>query len=410
LAISAQQNLPGEVLLERKLLFGKIVDDVEQDVIGSEMNGFSESHLKQFMLAVVKKLRLDLTDFFKEMASIRDSEIIFHRSFFVHRVLEDFEYEIATICRHASEVPVEIHNFIEYLMLDFERIGVKTPDYVLLQGRDLSTTNYSNGLIRLFTAFPRTRRLIESSYPFFWEIFLPPALIRNTVDWVFVIHEIGHMIESESFRIVDQVYADSIASEVFGEANLIKMQYSREFQADAITTIVLGPIFPTRTIMNYYTKEIRVSPTHPAWSERLSVMQEVLKEIGVEMKGLEGLMERLPHETPLIQRDSIENLPGILRETMERLRSTMYSQNHLEIEECKKQLERMTPFTKNVRILLNAAEDSRKTLINSIGKKKERERFEREFNYLLKDSIRLSYIRKIFEPVIRSSSSSPRNP
>ena len=398
--ISAQQHLQGEILSESKVLANKILNDIEQEVANAEMHGLSEDYFKDLISQVTGRLRSDLRSFFADLELVTDPDVIFHRTVLVKRLLEDFEYEVAMVINESSGVPIELYNFIEYILLDLKQAGLNRPEYVLLQGRDLSTTNLSSGLLRLFESFPRTKAIIESKYPFLHEILLPPSLVRSTVDWVFVVHEIGHIIENEFLKIIDSIYPGPAYADFSPEASVVKRLYSKEFQADAIATLLIGPVLVHRTIKSYYTREIRISPTHPAWSERLAVMQEVLKRLKVEFGALSELISGIPRETPLIQRSSIERLQEILDATLSHFSEVQYKQTEAELQYCRKRIESMNPYSGKITILLNTAIDSKEKLLGKVSKKKQRESLERDFNYLLKDSIRLSYIRRIAEPLL----------
>ena len=64
-----------------------------------------------------------------------------------------------------------------------------------------------------------------------------------------------------------------------------------------------------------------------------------------------------------------------------------------------KRLKKFAPYTEDVRILLNAAEKTKRHILAE--QKDEATDIEKEFNYLLADSIRLSYIRRFFEPILK---------
>ena len=387
------------LILHRIESIFRILKDIKEEVSQARIPGRSEESFKNTVAEIIDKVLSDLRNTVAEISEVRDPGIKIQRSSIIHRIFEDFSYEIDTILRHSSRVPIEVHYFVEIVLSDLElRSGMQ---YLLIFGRDLSTTNFASGLRRLFAIFPGTQEYIRSNLPFFWEIVLPPSLVRSCIDWPLITHEIAHIMEDQFWKIVERHYP--FVSMSYSECS-IKCLYAKEFQADYIATAYIGPIFATRTLLNYFTKEIRISPTHPSWSERLDAMEEQLKVMGFSLPEYESMSHVLPKERSLIGRDHIEHLPEIIRETMRHLQGRTLSSAWPTEDEKRKAMNRMTqlaPYIGDPRLLLNIADEAKRQMIHvSCKTREEKEELEREFNYILVDSVRLAWLNRVFKPVL----------
>lgn len=380
--------------------FFRILRNIQEEVQDAEIRGPTENLFKKFISGVVESLEEELRSAITEITEIKDLSIKIHRSGNIHSVFEDFIYEVDAIIRQSKQIPDELYYFIADILSRLRRF--QNMYYILISGPDLSTVNFSYGLERLFRLFPSTKAYIVETQKFLWEISVPPFLLTNPLDWPMVIHEIGHMIEDQFLRIVDNYYKEA---NTFEESD-IKYRYAKEFQADYIATCLIGTVFGARGLVNYFTKEIKISPTHPAWKERMDAIEKHLKELGLSFTDYESMLKNLPPENPLIGREKIEHLQEIIERTHQHIEDALYKPSSGAEEKAINRLIRFVPYTDDIRVLLNVAEKAKKGIISSSEESsqsspEDRERIESEFNYLLRDAIRLSYLKKFFAPVFK---------
>jgi len=384
-----------DIIRRRIESFFRILRDVKEETQKSKIRGLAEYNFKRLILGIADSLETELKNTISEISEITDQTVKIHRSGAIHLVFEDFLYEVDAIIRQSQQIPDELHYFVGDMLSRLKESS--NARYILICGPDLSTANFSHGLIRLFHIFPEAQEYINSTQRFLWEISIPPFLLTNPIDWPMVIHEIGHIIEDQFLKSVDKYY---YASEILAESD-IRYRYAKEFQADYIATCLMGPVFGVRVLINYFTREIRISATHPAWKERLDAIEEYLKSMMQSFPEYKEMSAKLPPEKALIGRDRIEHLPCILSETFNHIKDAVYQPSSTEEEKAFKRLIRFAPYTDDIRILLNVSEKAKKYIISEGV---ERELVEREFPYLLRDAIRMSYLKKFFASVFNKCS------
>lgn len=384
---------PDDLITYRVEAFFRILRDVREEVGKSKIRGPAEGKFKTLISDITTSLEAELKDIISEISEISDQNIRIHRSGTIHRIFEDFHYVVSSIIRQSQQIPVELYYFIDDML--FQLKEVPEIHYVLICGPDLSTTNFSDGLVSLFRTFPETRNKIYSIQRYLWEVSIPPFLLTNPMDWPMIIHEMGHIMEKQFFKVVDEYYTPEEAD--------IKYNYAIEFQADYIATCLMGPVFAVRVLINYFTKEIRISHTHPAWKERLDAIEEHLKKNNLSFEEYKTMSKNLPPESPRIRRDNIEHLSDIFKKTYNHIKDAIYKTSSADEAKALKKLKRFAPYTDNIRVLLNVAEKGKKHILSLASNSEKREQLEREFNYLLSDAIRMSYLKNFFAPVFRIS-------
>ncbi|GAJ03367.1 unnamed protein product, partial [marine sediment metagenome] len=156
-----------------------------------------------------------------------------------------------------------------------------------------------------------------------------------------------------------------------------------------------GPIFAHRLLAIYYTRELVISPTHPSWSERFVALAGKLEEMGFSAEAT-NLRQVGGEEAPLISRERIEHLDDIFSETAGLLSGAgcLYTRDATKEKKAQSRLALFAPYTDDMRTLLNVADVVIENMLQSTeGLAKKRE-LESEFDYLLLDSIRLTYIKQ----------------
>jgi hypothetical protein len=123
-------------------------------------------------------------------------------------------------------------------------------------------------------------------------ICLSPTIIDNPLDWVLIAHEIGHILEKETWEIVypryPQIrpygYKSKTAAKVRNPAPIKdkkEPKWALEMACDLVATIAFGPIYGFRLIENFFKeKEEEESSSHPFWKYRLKYIAEELAVLG----------------------------------------------------------------------------------------------------------------------------------
>lgn len=373
----------------------------KEEVEQIKIPGLGEKRFKHMVYQLVDDLIIDLKEHVSTIEELEDVDTKSELSESIHRSLEAFLNWIDVILRHCNAVSLELHEFVSYILKD---LNLENIDYLLLSGSELSEASLSEGLSKLFIAlFEKARDRITREFPSFCIIFIPQSLLKNPINWSLCVHEIGHMVENERLRIVENFYPrpefSPVSTRIMYNSEALKHWYSKEFQADFFAQSYCGPIFTSQLVDNFFTKEIFILPTHPSWEERTRALAEELRKMKLE-DFARRLMERakeLPHSDPLIKREALEHLSTIIDKTKNFLleNNSIYEIKNEKLESVRESLENFVPYTDDVKVLLNVAEEVKRTLLDSTKGLKRKEKIEIEFDNLIEDSIRLSNLKRI---------------
>jgi len=224
------------------------------------------------------------------------------------------------------------------------------------------------------------------------------SLIRTPLNWPLIAHEIGHILERQKWNLVNTHYPYPTVPSLSPPD--LKSYYAQEFQADFIALSYFGPIFPRRLLENYYTREFLISKTHPSWKERFDAIADKLQEMGFSKESTDLKEVSAQEKTSLIGRGSIEHLNEILAQTEVEINKTggLYARDTDKENKAKTRLNHFTLYTDDIRTLLNVADSVRETVLQSSSDLRKKRELENDFDYLLVDSIRLTYIKLISQP------------
>jgi hypothetical protein len=105
-------------------------------------------------------------------------------------------------------------------------------------------------------------------------------------------------------------------------------------------------------------------------------------------------------EAPLISRERLEHLGDIFSETARILNeaSCIYTRDTIKEKKAKNRLGRFALYTDDTRTLLNVAGGALEGILQSTSDPAEKRDVESDFDYLLLDSIRLTYIKQTSQP------------
>lgn len=400
---------PGDAELDRVIrsrIHASIHNLVEaaQLIERQGIKGDTDGTLKDLLCGIVRIIDSGINDILNEISLIRESEVKSHRSNRIHRVLEEYHNLIDLIEFNTPQIPLEL-NYLERCILHC--LNQDEMKVVLISGASLSTANLSEGLKRMFSdLFTDVVDFLTNTFAFYWIVYVPPSLIATPLNWALITHEVGHMMEKQKWGIVKKYYGYppiwASAYQPLVEKD-IKSRYAQEFQADYVAVSCFGTAFSSKLLAIYYTREIMISATHPSWKERFAVLAYRLEQVGFKSQASE-LKKVGGDEQPLISHESIERLNDILKETDDKLkdtRSVLKCQPN-EIQKAKDRLSQFAPYTEDVRTLLCAADDALSNVLSSVPPTISTREIERDFNYLIADSIRLSYIRQVSYPAFNS--------
>ena len=399
MATSVPDEFP---IISRIRSYFSLLRVTKEEVEQTKIPGPGEKKFKEFVSGLINDLLMELQEHIAIIGEIEDLDTKSTLSENIHRSLEAFLNWVDLILRHCSAVSMEMHEFVSYILKD---IDVSDMNYLLLSGPELSEASLSEGLSKLLIAlFPRSCDRITREFPSFCILFIPQSLLKNPVNWPLCVHEIGHMIENQKLKIIESFYPrpeySPVSTRIIYNTEALKYWYSKEFQADYFATAYFGPIFPSELIDNYFTREVFILPTHPSWEERIRAMVEELRTMGLEQSA-EIILKRsrsISFVRPMIPKNSLEHLEEILEKTravLENKRS-IYKICKNRLENARKALREFIPYTEDVKTLLNVAGEVQKKLLDEADSLEKKEKIEEHFNRLIKDSIRLSNLKRTF--------------
>ena len=367
-----------------------------KEQIREGIKGDTDDSLKRVLVGVIEKVEEQIEQILQEIAEITEEDVKISRSDRMHRNLEQFLFDLDLIRTATLQIPIELYYLTKTAFRDLGHEDVKV---VLIPGASLGTTNLSDAFRSLFDFSDNILAYINSAFPFYWIILVPPSFTRTPLNWPLIVHEIGHILERQKWNLVNAYYPYPGVPSLY-EPHM-KSYYAQEFQADFVAVSYFGPVFARRLLEIYYTREFVISKTHPSWKERFEGIAKKFAEMGFSTAAL-ALREVSGREAPsMIARGSVEYLNEILSQTETKLSgsSCTYTPDDAEEKKAKSRLNRFALYTDNIRTLLNVADIVLEGLLQSISDRSEKRNVERDFTYLLVDSIRLSYIKDLVQPV-----------
>jgi len=399
LATSVPDEFP---IISRIRSYFSLLRATKQEVEQTKIPGSGEEEFKEFVSKLINDLLIELQEHIVTIGEIEDLDAKSTFSENIHRSLEAFLNWVDLILRHCHAVSIEMHEFMSSILRDLD---VSDMNYLLLSGPELSEASLSEGFSKLFIAlFQRACDRIAREFPSFCVLFIPQSLLKNPVNWPLCSHEIGHMIENQKLKIIESFYPrpefSPVSTRIIYNTQALKYWYSKEFQADYFATGYFGHIFPSQLIDNYFTREVFILPTHPSWEERIRLMVEELKTMGLEQPA-ETILEKsrsISSIKPMISKDSLEHLEEVLRKTRRVLedKRSIYKIYEDRLENARKALTEFIPYTEDVKTLLTVAGEVKKNLLDEADSLEKKEKIEDDFNRNIKDSIRLISLKRTF--------------
>lgn len=394
LSFQGESGLDETIACRIRAVVRNLVDAKEQ-IDKEDIRGDTDGNLKTLLAEIVKKIEGQIEQILQEIKETSNDDDKRLRSDHVHRALDRFLFHIDSIRTTTLQIPIELYYLARTTL---HQLGHKDVKLVLIPEAALATTNLSENLKITLHFFDDALNYIDSTFPFYWIIFVPSSLIRTPVNWPLIAHEIGHILERQKWHIVGRYYDYPTVPSLYDQD--LKSYYSQEFQADHVAVSYFGPIFARRLFAIYDTGEFKISLTHPPRKERFGAIAGTLEREGFSTEA-NALRKKIKKEEDKIGSGRIEHLNNILSETDAKLRgaSCIYTRNGAKEKNARDRLTQFAPYTDDVRTLLNVADEVLQSKLQSISDPIEKRNAERDFDYLLVDSIRLNYIKYLVQPV-----------
>ncbi len=389
-----------EIIFSRIRAAVRNLADAKQQIKKEGIKGDTDDSLKGLLVGIVDRVEAQSEQILHEIKEITKEDVKISRSERVHRNLEQFLFELDLIRTATVQIPTELYYLTKATL---RQLGHEDVKVVLIPGAALGTTNLSDAFRSLFVFFDNVLTYIASAFPSYWIILVPPSLIRTPLDWPLIGHEIGHILERQEWKLVNEYYKYPTVPSYYEPG--MRSNYAQEFQADRVALSYFGPIFARRLLQIYYTREFMISKTHPPWRERFEAIADKLEEEGFSSEAA-ALKDVTSGEEPsMTVRGSIIHLNEILAKTETKLSesNSIYTADDVAENKAQNRLNQFAPYTDSKRTLLNVADGVLKGMLQSTSDPDEKRNMERDFNYLLRDSIRLNYIKDLVQPATQSN-------
>jgi len=318
------------------------------------------------------------------------------RSRSLHYSLEQFVNFVETIVLASKDVPVSFLQLVEMIEAELPegwRFGFLVRNYP-----ELGTLDMNAYLSKLLEPFVNACRFLENEHS--CRVFLvPPSILTDPLNWPLISHEIAHVLELTQLHVVQKVHGPSPKSSDPQDAAMVKYRHSEEYQADLIAAILFGPSFVMRVLSIYFSQEIRLSTSHPAWEQRLKALLEVglprLRDGDVYKNLIGDSLKGISLEGGIVTHDVV-NLPTVLDKTFEVIKDRLnqFDCQSLGLKAARERLGRFLPYTEDYKVLLNAAVLNESEAMSAYASSKlgPPERAAREYRYLVADCVRLCYV------------------
>lgn len=373
---------PGESSLDQRIVSRiraavRNLSSAREQIKKEGIKGDTDNSLKRLLVGIVEKVEAQIEQILKEIAEVTKADIKIGRSDRLHRNLEQFLFQLDLIRTTTLQIPLELYYFTK---ATFRQLGHKDVKVVLIPGASLGATNLSEALTSLFVFFDDVLTYINSVFPFYWLVLVPPSLVRTPLNWPLITHEIGHILERQKWNLVNAYYRYPAVPSL--SPLDMKSYYAQEFQADFVAVSYFGPVFARRLLEVYYTREFVISKTHPSWKERFDCIADRLKEMGFSTEATRLKEESIGEEPSMIGRSSVERLNEILSKTEGKMNesSCIYTQNHGEAKKAQSRLACFSPYTDDVRTLLNVAKGALKDILQSTSDPAKKRELETDFD------------------------------
>jgi hypothetical protein len=257
---------------------------------------------KRVVSELIQVLQDELSEKIKKIESMSDQARMAEQAGIARAQLEQFVHyvehslsEVTSVLSDERSVGRELYYLVLNVLTDLglaaldeptlERKGEakvghprKNVAILINRGESVAVQRLSHKLVEDLTFFPRTfaRGMNIENSP--WLLSVPVSVLRNPLNWVAVLHEMGHVAEEETIRALDQVrIAYERKDGAFDSYNSTSFQrlisHLSEYQADFIAYLYGGYSYVRIMLLNEFTREIGTSSTHPDWLHRMRILR-----------------------------------------------------------------------------------------------------------------------------------------
>ncbi len=384
------------VLTKRLLSFQELLGALRKDVEGVRLTSHCQPAL-DFIKRVLDVLVDEVAVTADEIIYIAKDEDKFRRSRILLDHLEEFVHFVHTVVMGSRNLPRAIFQLVEMIE------GGLPPNwgfgFLIWNYPELATLNVNGHLARTLQPFANTRQFIEGE-PICWAFAIPRSVLDEPLNWPLVSHEVAHVLEQTQVHAVETVYGPRPPRTADPyDPKVLRFRHGEEYQADFIAAYMFGPCFLMRVMSSYFTQEIHMSATHPAWPERIRALLDVgipRLPAGAAYKTLvETSLKGIPLPAGIVAYEKID-LPTILDTTVGLLQGKIdwLDCDSASFSRARDRLSRYLPYTEDYRCLLNAAvldekgamATYRQLELGAPGTE------ETEYRFLVMDCVRLCYV------------------
>jgi len=384
------------LLTARLLSFDETLRGLQEDVRAVQLPLHARD-ATELLATVIDEIRKELPDKAEELRELSGAEEKSRRSVVLNYALERFMSFVYTLVQGTRNLPSAFFQFIEMMEESLPRdwrFG-----FLVGSERELGTVRLNEFLGKILDPFVGASQYL-SLEPRRWLFLVPPSVMDNPLSWVLLSHEVGHVLELSQLKVVLDLYGPIEKVPSSYETTQLRYRHSEEYQADFFASYFFGPCFVKRLLLTHYTRETYVSPSHPSWEERVKAL-------------LDRGISKLP--TPKIYRSFVQNalegikmgagaVPGdivdlesLFDKTLNGIRGNLnaFDCESAEFGVARARLADFSPYTNDYILLLNAAVLEEERALSAYTERGlgPPDRADREFRYLVLDSLRLCYVR-----------------
>jgi hypothetical protein len=265
---------------------------VNTEQLYARITGTYDSYFRKLCSAVGKKVRNGI----EKLADPGIHDESLSRIFDVARFgFLEYYHLIREVTQGAENVPRNIYFFADAM---FDKLGRgKTPYLIKTELAELIPSTYElcrdNARRHLITFAEPSDYLKNMTLHI---ICLSPTIINNPLDWPLIGHEIAHILEKESLKIVQKRYpqlkpieyslspsalAGRVSSRGPSQSDRYEPKWCLEIACDIIAATTFGPIYGIRLLENFHKpSELELSESHPFFKIRFKFIADELDYLG----------------------------------------------------------------------------------------------------------------------------------
>ena len=299
-----------------------------------------------------------------------------------------------------TESSSTLYDYLDCYLREFKReeIGV-----IILRGAELSSLRLIDFLGSIGVRPSGTHKSV-------WLINVPVSTEMNPFDWPIVLHELGHMIEHESLRILQGMgkitnYGSlPDPNDIEGKRALMALEYL----CDLVAFRLAGPVVFFRVMDAYLTQSFAVPKTHPEWYRRLAHLMKdsTIEDEAVFSPYAAKLYAQVKEECEKEEAMADSTYPPYMDEMKAKISGNIERRRFAK-KDVKLAFERLSgfqPYTQDASLIITCGYlvvARQKRFKGGVKEQFSDEyRLVSEFQYLVSDCIRLTRLRSLVTPFL----------